>query len=52
MIGEKEKSFGLTLKSYKKISCILNYEAHLHYQGHVIPLKSEYKWIIKNFLTR
>jgi hypothetical protein len=52
MIGEKEGVFGLSIKNYNKVSCIKNYEAHMHMQGHVIPLKSKYKWIIKNFLTR
>jgi hypothetical protein len=30
----------------------MNYEAYYHPQGHVVPLKSDYKRIVKNFLTR
>jgi len=52
MIGEKEGVFGLSIKNYNKVSCIGNYEAHLHPQGHVVPLKSEYKHIIRKFLVR
>jgi len=52
MIGEKEGVFGLSIKNYNKVSCIGNYEAHLHSQGHVVPLKSEYKHIIRKFLVR
>ena len=52
MIGEKESVFDLTIKKYNKTSCIMNYEAYYHPQGHVVPLKSDYKRIVKNFLTR
>lgn len=51
IFGQKEGEFGLNVKYYDKVTCIENYETYLHPAGHVIPLKSEYKNLVKDFLT-
>jgi predicted esterase len=50
--GEREGIFNITPSLYKKNSSIRsdNHKIVIHDQGHVIPSKSKYKEIIKDFL--